>query len=304
MNRLRLRLLLCVWGWALALCLHAAEFGQGMLWHISKPGLADSWILGTFHLPDARIQPPASTYPTLARARVLAVELNLADPSTLRHIQRALLLPEDVGLDALLGPDYWQKLQQALPGQPAEQLRRLSPISITPLLMLPAGSTGSPLDLELARYAQRQQIHVVALETTQEQIRTLQALSPQQHATLLRSLLDHLDAIPLVVNAMIGAYRDEDLDTLARLATAGTSLSANPPPHEATALEQQFTHALLHPRNGLLLDRMEPLLQQGHAFIAVGALHLAGPQGLLAGLTQRGYTLRRLPALPSAPVTP
>jgi uncharacterized protein YbaP (TraB family) len=40
-----------------------------------------------------------------------------------------------------------------------------------------------------------------------------------------------------------------------------------------------------------MAERMEPYLKQGGAFVAVGALHLPGEQGLLRLLGRRGYTL-------------
>jgi len=41
-----------------------------------------------------------------------------------------------------------------------------------------------------------------------------------------------------------------------------------------------------------MAERMEPWLKQGGAFIAVGALHLPGEQGLIRLLRQRGYSVR------------
>ena len=35
----------------------------------------------------------------------------------------------------------------------------------------------------------------------------------------------------------------------------------------------------------------EPLLEQGRVFIAIGALHLPGKQGLVALLREAGYTV-------------
>lgn len=40
-----------------------------------------------------------------------------------------------------------------------------------------------------------------------------------------------------------------------------------------------------------MLSVAEPLLTQGGAFIAVGALHLPGKQGLVALLRQAGYAV-------------
>jgi uncharacterized protein YbaP (TraB family) len=36
---------------------------------------------------------------------------------------------------------------------------------------------------------------------------------------------------------------------------------------------------------------MMPRIEQGGAFIAVGALHLAGPTGIVQQLSERGYRL-------------
>lgn len=42
-------------------------------------------------------------------------------------------------------------------------------------------------------------------------------------------------------------------------------------------------------RNARMVDRMESLLQDGGAFIAIGALHLTGPSGIPSLLQRRGY---------------
>jgi uncharacterized protein YbaP (TraB family) len=52
-----------------------------------------------------------------------------------------------------------------------------------------------------------------------------------------------------------------------------------------------FKKGLLSDRNVRMRDAAEPLLQDGSAFIAVGALHLVGPTGLVALLRERGYTV-------------
>ena len=40
---------------------------------------------------------------------------------------------------------------------------------------------------------------------------------------------------------------------------------------------------------------MRPMLEQGGAFIAIGALHLAGEEGVLALLEKQGYQLQVVP---------
>lgn len=52
-----------------------------------------------------------------------------------------------------------------------------------------------------------------------------------------------------------------------------------------------FTEALLHARNRAWMPKLLPELAQGGAFVAVGAAHMLGNQGLIALLENEGYTV-------------
>jgi uncharacterized protein YbaP (TraB family) len=52
--------------------------------------------------------------------------------------------------------------------------------------------------------------------------------------------------------------------------------------------------ALLQNRNEIMADRTTPLLASGGAFIAVGALHLAGKTGLVEQFRADGYTVTKV----------
>jgi uncharacterized protein YbaP (TraB family) len=57
-------------------------------------------------------------------------------------------------------------------------------------------------------------------------------------------------------------------------------------------LADDLQRRLIRDRNRLMAERMQPYLEQGRAFVAVGALHLPGADGLLQLLQQRGYALQ------------
>jgi uncharacterized protein YbaP (TraB family) len=57
---------------------------------------------------------------------------------------------------------------------------------------------------------------------------------------------------------------------------------------------ERFNRDLLAERNHRMVRRLQELLDQGNTFIAVGALHLPGEEGMLRLLQQRGYTVRVL----------
>jgi uncharacterized protein YbaP (TraB family) len=59
------------------------------------------------------------------------------------------------------------------------------------------------------------------------------------------------------------------------------------------AAEDEFMGALLQGRTATMAERAAPLLASGGAFIAVGALHLAGKTGLIERFRADGYTVTK-----------
>jgi uncharacterized protein YbaP (TraB family) len=62
---------------------------------------------------------------------------------------------------------------------------------------------------------------------------------------------------------------------------------------QARAL-QQSDEALVSGRNRVMRDRLAPILAEGGAFVAVGALHLSGEDGLVELLRRDGYAVMRV----------
>jgi uncharacterized protein YbaP (TraB family) len=52
---------------------------------------------------------------------------------------------------------------------------------------------------------------------------------------------------------------------------------------------REFNRYTLDERNATMLDRALPLIEGGNAFIAVGAAHLPGDQGLVELFRKSGY---------------
>ena len=84
---------------------------------------------------------------------------------------------------------------------------------------------------------------------------------------------------------MTRAWRAGDLETLERL--SGVPMREQSP---------EFYQTLLVQRNEAWLPQIESMVASTEVeLVLVGALHLAGEDGLLAMLTRRGYTVRQLP---------
>ena len=55
-----------------------------------------------------------------------------------------------------------------------------------------------------------------------------------------------------------------------------------------------FEAKIILERNYLIAERAEPILNDGNAFIAIGALHLPGEEGVIELLRKQGFEITRV----------
>jgi uncharacterized protein YbaP (TraB family) len=139
-----------------------------------------------------------------------------------------------------------------------------------------------PMDVAIARHAAAGGIPVEGLEQPADQIRAFGDLGHEQSLALLGELLSDVDAVTEQLRDIQGAYAGGDN---AASLTAYVSAMARDSP--------ELTELLLFRRNRLWIPRLQHLLPQGGTFVAVGAAHLFGEQGLIAMLRARGWKVTR-----------
>lgn len=121
-------------------------------------------------------------------------------------------------------------------------------------------------------------------ETIQEQIGFLAAMGEGNESEFILLSLRDLEETDEIMADMIAAWRNGNADALAELFVDDMR-------NEAPALYD----SLLRQRNLNWLPEIEAMLQDGDTeFVLVGAAHLVGPEGLVAMLAERGYTIRQL----------
>jgi uncharacterized protein YbaP (TraB family) len=92
---------------------------------------------------------------------------------------------------------------------------------------------------------------------------------------------------------MVDAYLSGDLEVISRLSDEQFK-------ELAPDIRDYFVSLGIDGRNRRMVANLLPLLLESRVFVAVGALHLPGPQGLVSLLREQGYTLTALP-LPFLP---
>ena len=163
----------------------------------------------------------------------------------------------------------------------------MKPWAVAVMLMTPAGNNGVVLDHVLYQSAVAAGKKVHGLETVAEQMGLFDDLSHKDQIALLEDTLDNLDIIGQMLDELLIAYLDRDLKRLLELNEA--SMRDSDP-----LLAETFNRKVIVERNYRMAERMQSRLREGQQFIAVGALHLAGKEGLLNLLVERGYRLSRV----------
>jgi uncharacterized protein YbaP (TraB family) len=274
------------WLLIFGLCYHTAWAAdeQGILWRIEGAAAQPSYLLGTIHSDDARVTTlPATVSQTFQQADSFSGEIEMDLPNLMQASQ-ATLLTEGESLQQLLDPALYQQVVKLLAsyGMPELVVQRMKPWAAAATLSLPRPQTGLFLDMLLYTQAAAQGKRVYGLETVSEQLGAMEAIPRDLQITMLRDAVTQYDQLDQIIEQLINAYLQRDLSAL-------ESISDKAMQQGDDRVAQLFTSEVVVNRNRRMLERMQPRLREGNAFIAVGALHLPGKDGLLTLLRNKGY---------------
>lgn len=264
--------------------------GRPALWEITGPDGAGGWIFGSVHaLPDDVAWWTPALESALARADSLVLEI--ADAAPAAEARRLFLgLARTPGLPPLgerVASERRDALRQALDraGLDAAQLRPLEDwaAALTLSLALDAHHgfvTANGVEPALRARAGKRPL--LGLETAASQLAVFDTLPASAQRALLEAVIAASDDGDQG-RRLVAAWLAGDLAAIEREAEAG--MLADPALREALLLK----------RNRAWAHRVAALLRGGRRpFVAVGAAHLAGSQGLPALLAAQGFALRRV----------
>jgi len=273
----------------------AMPFSDGVLWRVERADGAASYVFGTLHSTDERITAlPQPVSDAFAASQTLAIECILDNPAIFK-VSRAMLLPGGERLDASMSAAQVARLKDVSANyhMPFTMVTRFKPwgammlFSVPPSEHLRAAAGLKPLDERLRSEAEAAGKTVLGLETVDEQIDTLDGMGPADQMLMLDSTLQDVDRIESVFANLRDAYLARNLVAVYGILNAEKS-------DDATGAVSRFEQRLIIDRNRRMVKRMDKLLRQGNAFVAVGALHLPGAHGILQLLSDEGYQVTRV----------
>jgi uncharacterized protein YbaP (TraB family) len=269
----------------------AERFGSGLLWRIEGNSAAASHVFGTVHLADPRVtRLPAPVARELNRARSLSLEVTL-DSASILALANRMVYADGRDLPGVAGAELYGKAAALTAGLglPDPLLRMFKPWAVALVLSAPPQDPADVLDFTLARIATEQGKPVHELEGMDAQVSVLESIPEAEQVALLRHAVDNRERLAYFIGRVVEAYLARDLTAMWRISEESAGKGA-----DAQRLNEIFARRLIYERNTRMVERMEPRLGEGGAFIAVGALHLYGSQGVLALLEGRGYRVTRV----------
>jgi uncharacterized protein len=271
-----------------------------MPFYVATRGTTTLYVLGTLHVGDPNDYPATQPFrpqilAALAASPTLALELS---PDEL------LVSQDDVSkygvcrhdcLPGLLPEPLWHKLAMRLRGNTAarDAIKKMRPW-LASLVVETYDSLSAGLQTEYGSEAQLQNVYlktrgkIVGLETLPQQMRAFTNLSLAQQREMLAQDLVQTPAQNVAdVHALHRLWQVGDADAIAAWQAAKSENLARD-----KRVSDSIDNRIVYERNRRFVSRMLQIAAPNKpVFVAIGALHLGGPKGVLQLLRQRGFVV-------------
>lgn len=279
----------------------ATANGKGLLWKVEKAGLEPSHLFGTMHITDPRVTrlPGAAQAAFDAAATVVIETIDILDPvkaqAALLSKPELTMFTDGTTLSSFLSGDDATLVETELSrrGIPLALVSRMKPWMIAGLVALPpcelARKTAGAefLDISIANAARSEGKQLLGLESIGEQMAAMADLPMAFHIRGLVETIKLADLMPDIMATMTELYLEGEIALIMPVIMAsGPETTGDDADGYA-----EFEERIIRMRNHVMAERAAPLLAAGNAFIAIGALHLPGDEGLVALLRTAGYTV-------------
>ena len=263
------------------------------LWHIGDED-SDIYIFGTFHILPAELDWQSETVTdAFAASDILMLEADVHSPEAQQAMQALIpqlaFNPPGVPLTSLLDADGQALLAEMAPrlGASVAMLEPMRPwfaqIVLTLGQMQQLGfdpNAGVELVLLSTRH---EDMTMDYFETAEEQLGFLAGMSETAQVEGLVEGLREMDRLPQELDDMVLAWARGDMDAV-------NSLFLEQMRDEAPEAYQAIIVQRNHNWVPQIIERLEG---EGDYFIAVGAGHLPGEEGVIALLQAQGYSVTR-----------
>ncbi|MEZ5046461.1 MAG: TraB/GumN family protein [Chitinophagaceae bacterium] len=271
----------------ISLCGKAQE-NNSLVWKISGKNLKEpSFLVGTIHMicSDDYFF-PEKMEAAFAKTNQLILEADLSNEENNAKLQHSLLLDnQDKSLKAILKEEDYPLLEEYLSSHniKLEEFEMLKPFALLSAITLNDFNCDrmTSYEEEIMNMSIEKPRPIVGLESPEYQLSLFDSLSNEEMRTLLMSHIKQDTPNEEMGNNMVSLYKSENIDELYKLIISSPEYKNHVP-------------LFLSNRNKNWMKKLPALMETKSSYIAVGAGHLGGKDGLIALLKKAGYTVEPL----------
>jgi uncharacterized protein len=257
-----------------------------LLWEISGNGLKKpSYLFGTFHIMcKDDIHFSENVKQAIKTAEKVYFEMDLDDPKNMLG-GLALMNMKNKTLADLYTKEELEKITNFFKDSIKMNLsffNKMKPMLLEALLyprMMPC-KTPSGIEMELMVLVKKQKKEIKGFETMEFQSAVFDSIPYEVQAKDLLKDIDSTEKFKVFFNKMLDIYKNQETDKLAQM-MADTTFSGG-----------ENDDTLLKNRNVNWVKQLTTILKTNNIFMAVGAGHLFGKDGLIVMLRKEGYQVK------------
>ncbi len=277
----------------------SGRFTEGVLWQIEKDKELVGYIFGTIHMNDKRVnEVRKSIVGKFDEMTSFAMESFPSDHYWNPYhggqmIKGDMTLPKGQTLEQLIGKGLYSRVEEVLldVGLDKETILHLKPWAAMRSFAVKAENTEDLiLDYELLDRAAAQKKDLYQVESIEEFLVTFYSMPEDVQIKLLEFTVNSYKEMRNTIDLMLEAYLEEDLTKMYQISTL---FIPNKPEYER--YREIYLKHVVKNRNVVMEHYMRKPMREKKTFIAVGALHLYGDQGVLALMEKDGYQVKRVP---------
>jgi len=273
---------------ATACFLPRAAIALSCVWKGTGPDGATLYLGGSMHALQSTDYPLPNAYNRAfsASSQLVFEDDPKAGLQAAKALVRAGTYPRSDSLKNHVDPRTYEYMRRffALINVPEDKFAKIRPWLIDVMLLSPSFENWQ-LGIErfLARRAKANSKSVSGLESPKEHNAVFVDLTDREAEALLLILFINAGRGESRGSKIVDAWRHGDADTIDRMS------------RESFSDFPLLGKRLIYVRNRNWIPRIEGYLRSGKTcFVVVGAGHMGGPDGLLALLRARGYTVEQL----------
>lgn len=262
---------------------------NSLLWEVSGKGLnRSSYLFGTFHLmckDDIRFSNQLKT--AVKNADTVYLEMDMDNPATMLSALFLMNMKNGKTLQELYTKDEFNRINTFFKDSlhmPVTMFEKMKPMFLVALLypkMMPCKRV-SGVEEELMKLVKEQKKEINGLETIEFQASVFDSIPYQEQAKELLKSIDSMAISKKYFDTMMNVYKSQKINEIEKLFNS----------KEMGVEEHQ--DLLLNNRNNNWVAQLNKLMRNGSVFVAVGAGHLVGKEGLISLLLKAGYRVKPL----------